>query len=40
MHSTSPGKCWRLSDPQADAWAEQQQTELDPDARKEIHRTM
>ena len=40
VHSESPGNRWRLSDPQVDAWAEAQQTELDPDARKEIHRTM
>ena len=40
VHSESPGNRWRLNDPQVDAWAEQQQTELDPDARKEIHRTM
>ena len=40
MHSESPGNRWRLNDPQVDAWAEQQQTELDPDARKEIHQTM
>ena len=40
VHSESPGNRWRLNDPQVDAWAEQQQTELDPDARKEIHQTM
>ena len=40
MDSTSAGNPWRLSAPQVDAWAEQQQTELDPDARKEIHKTM
>ena len=40
VHSESPGNRWRLSDPEVDAWAEQQQTELDPDARREIHRTM
>jgi peptide/nickel transport system substrate-binding protein len=40
VHSQSPGNRWRLNDPQVDAWAEQQQLELDPDARKEILRTM
>ena len=40
VHSESPGNRWRLNDPQVDAWAEAQQTELDPDARKEIHKTM
>ena len=40
VHSASPGNRWRLNDPQVDAWAEQQQVELDPDARKDILRTM
>ncbi len=40
VHSASPGNRWRLNDPQVDAWAEAQQTEIDPDVRKEIHRTM
>ncbi len=40
VHSASPGNRWQLNDPQVDAWAEAQQTELDPDARKEIHRQM
>ncbi len=40
VHSSSPGNRWRLNDPTVDAWAEEQQVELDPDARKEIHRTM
>ena len=40
VHSESPGNRWRLNDPQVDVWAEAQQTELDPDARREIHRKM
>ena len=40
VHSESPGNRWRLNDPQVDEWAEQQSAELDPDARKEIHRRM
>ncbi len=40
VHSKSPGNRWRLNDPQIDAWAEQQQVEIDPEARREIHRTM
>ena len=40
VHSESPGNRWQLNDPQVDAWADQQQVELDPDARKEIHKTM
>ena len=40
VHSESPKNLWRLRDPQVDAWAEAQQVELDPDARREIHRTM
>ncbi|MCY3656515.1 MAG: ABC transporter substrate-binding protein [Chloroflexi bacterium] len=40
VHSASPGNRWRLNDPQVDAWAEAQQVELNPDARKDIHRTM
>ena len=40
VHSESPKNLWRLDDPQVDAWAEAQQVELDPDARREIHRTM
>ncbi len=38
IHSKSPGNRWNINDPQIDGWAEQQQTELDPDARKEIWR--
>jgi ABC-type transport system substrate-binding protein len=40
VHSESPGNRWQLKDPQVDAWAEQQSVELDPDARREIHREM
>ncbi len=40
VHSESPRNQWRLDDPQVDAWAEQQQTELDPDARRGIRRRM
>ena len=40
VHSASPGNRHRLNDPQVDAWATQQQLELDPDVRKDIHRTM
>ena len=40
VHSASPGNRWRLSDPQVDKWAEAQQVEIDPDVRRDIHRTM
>ena len=40
VHSKSPGNRWKLNDPQVDTWAEAQQVELDPDARKEIQKTM
>ena len=36
IHSESPGNRWKLSDPQLDEWAEAQQLELDPEARREI----
>ena len=36
IHSASPGNRWRMNDPELDEWAEAQQLELDPDARKEI----
>lgn len=36
VHSTSPGNRWHISDPQIDGWAEQQQVELDSEARKAI----
>ena len=38
VHSESPGNRWRMSDPDIDQWAEAQQLELDPDARRELHR--
>ena len=40
VHSASAGNRWRLNDPQVDVWADAQQVELDPDARREIHATM
>ena len=36
VHSQSPGNRWRINDPEIDVWAEAQQIELDPDARKEL----
>ena len=36
IHSESAGNRWRMADPQIDEWAEAQQIELDPAARKEI----
>ena len=36
VHSQSPGNRWRINDPQIDEWAEAQQIELDPEARKEL----
>ena len=36
IHSASPGNRWRIDDPEIDAWAEAQQVELDPDARRDI----
>ena len=36
VHSASPGNRWRTDDPEIDAWAEAQQLELDPEARKEL----
>lgn len=40
VHSTSPGNRNRIKDPQIDQWADQQRTELNPAARREIHRKM
>jgi peptide/nickel transport system substrate-binding protein len=40
VHSESPGNRWRINDPEMDQWAEQQQLELDPEARREIWRKM
>ena len=36
VHSESPGNRWRMNDPEIDVWAEAQQLELDPAARKEL----
>ena len=36
IHSESPGNRWRMVDTQIDEWAEAQQVELDPDARRDI----
>ncbi|MBX7111008.1 MAG: ABC transporter substrate-binding protein [Dehalococcoidia bacterium] len=38
VQSKSPGNRWRINDPQIDAWADQQQTTLDPAARREIQK--
>jgi peptide/nickel transport system substrate-binding protein len=38
IHSQSGGNRWNINDPQLDEWAEQQQLELDPEARREIWR--
>jgi peptide/nickel transport system substrate-binding protein len=38
IHSTSPGNRWNINDPQIDAWAEEQQVELDAEARQAIWR--
>jgi ABC-type transport system substrate-binding protein len=38
IHSKSPGNRWRIKDAQTDQWAEEQQVELDPEKRREIHR--
>ncbi|MEZ4552840.1 MAG: ABC transporter substrate-binding protein [Dehalococcoidia bacterium] len=40
VHSQSQGNRWNINDSQLDAWAEQQQVELDPAARKAIWRKM
>ncbi|MXZ63361.1 MAG: ABC transporter substrate-binding protein [Chloroflexi bacterium] len=40
VHSESPENLWMLNDPKVDGWAEGQQVELNPDARREIHLTM
>ena len=36
VHSESPGNRWRMNDPEIDVWAEAQQLELDPAARKDL----
>ena len=38
VRSDSGGNRWRIIDPDIDQWADEQQFELDPDARREIHR--
>jgi peptide/nickel transport system substrate-binding protein len=38
VHSQSPGNRWNINDPQIDQWAEEQQVELEPEARKAIWR--
>ena len=38
VRSDSGGNRWRINDPDIDQWADEQQFELDPDARREIHR--
>ncbi|MEZ4552747.1 MAG: ABC transporter substrate-binding protein [Dehalococcoidia bacterium] len=40
VHSKSPGNRWRMNDAQVDKLAEQQQVELNVEARKAIHRQM
>ena len=40
VYSESAGNRWNLNDPQVDEWALAQQSELDPDARKDIIRNM
>ncbi len=40
VYSKSPGNRWKLNDAQMDQWAAEQQVELDPAARREIHRKM
>ena len=37
VHSQSSGNRWYIDDPEIDTWAEAQQVELDPEARREIH---
>jgi ABC-type transport system substrate-binding protein len=38
IHSQSPGNRWQLKDPQIDQWATEQAVELDPEARRALHR--
>ncbi len=37
IHSQSYGNRWYIDNPEIDAWAEAQQVELDPEARRELH---
>jgi ABC-type transport system substrate-binding protein len=38
LHSSAPGNRYTIKDAQIDQWAEEQSRELDPEARREIHR--
>jgi peptide/nickel transport system substrate-binding protein len=38
LRSDSPGNRWRIKDPQIDEWTDQQHTEIDPQARREVLR--
>lgn len=38
VKSDSPGNRWRIKDAEIDGWAEQQRSELNPQARKELQR--
>lgn len=40
VHSESAANRYNIEDPQIDAWAEAQKIELDPEARKELHRNI
>lgn len=40
VHSGSAANRYNIEDPQIDAWAEAQKVELDPEARKELHRNI
>lgn len=40
IHSKASGNRWRIKDAQSDQWAEEQQVELDPEKRREIHRKL
>jgi hypothetical protein len=40
VHSQSGGNRWNINDPQLDTWADEQQTELNEEARREIWRKM
>jgi len=40
VHSQSPGNRWNIHDPQIDQWAEEQQVELNLEARRSIWRKM
>ena len=40
VRTGSPANRWRINDPKMDEWADAQQIELDPEARRAIHRQM